>query len=242
MIINELNAKQKITIISVLVLFIALFVLLFFLQPHNQYGNEIGINNYDRYIPNLPADRRDAINSNLYNIVKLNLKSGNPNVNDATIRENSANNNYNKDTNVYSGSFIVDMKSVKQSYLISYNWSSDENNINIGGYAATVTCLPSDKLIYGNFDCKDDFNNPVNNANRDPILAELPHSTFNYSITADNDSGKIGLNVEIFLYLADTRDGGRDDSIKQYKSDAINWIKSIKLNPDDYLINYSIKG
>lgn len=239
MTINGLNKQQKTVILLLGLLFITIFVLLFFLQPSNKYGNEIGVNNYDKYISNLPTDRKDSINSTLYNITKNNLKSGNPNINDATIRDKSVDYNYDKTTNVHSGSFIVDMPSIKQSYLISYEWSSDSNNGNLSGYTAAATCLPSDKLIYGDFGCKDDFT-PKNNTNRDPILGYLPYSTFNYSITANNDSGKISLNVSIFLYLSDTRDGGKDASISKYKSQVINWIKSKKLNPADYTIYYSI--
>jgi hypothetical protein len=244
MIMNELNAKQKIAIISLgfisVLILVAIIVLSFFVQPHNKYGNEIGISNYDKYVSNLPVNRRDAINSNLYNIVKLNSKSKNPSIQDATIRGDSVEYNYDEATNINSGSFIVDMKSVRQSYLISYRWSSDENNMYIGGYAAKIECLPLDKLIYGNFSCKDDFANSINAASRDPILDYLPYSTFNYTVVANNNSGKIELNVDMILNSSDTRDGQRDNSINKYKSQVVDWIKSIKFNPDDYSINYNI--
>lgn len=242
MILNDLDVKQKITIISIGLVFIAIFVLLFFLQPHNKYGSEIGINNYDKYISNLPTDRRDAINSNLYNIVELNLKSGNASINDATIRENSNVEDYNKETNTRLGSFIVDIESVKQSYLISYNWTSDNNNINVSGYTATITCLPLEKLIYGDFGCKDDFSAHKDYIKNNPILDYLPYSTFNYEVTANtnNDNKKVNLDVNIILYSYDTRDGRQDISINKYKSEITDWIKSKSLNPSDFTINYNI--
>lgn len=210
-------------------------------QTHNKNNKEIQINNYDALIPDLPADRKKALDITLYNVVKNNLKTENFNINDATIRDGSVISEFDKSANIHTGSFIVDLPSIEQSYKATYIWSADKNNINAVGYTATIACLPTDKLVYGNFDCVDDFSHSKIKAERDPILNSLPYSTFNYSITADNDSGKIGLNIDIFLYLADTRDGGRDASIKQYESDALDWIKSKKLNPDDYTIKYTIK-
>ena len=238
--LSELSTKQKIVIISVVILFIAFFIL-FIIRPNNGYGNEVGINNYDKYISNLPADRRNSINSTLYNIIKNNLKSGNPKVKDATIREKSVINNYNKITNVNSGTFIVDIPSIKQSYSIYFEWSADINNVNLSGYTAAASCLSKDKLIYGDFGCKDDFTNNKTNNDSSIILDYLPYSTFNYTITADlNDNNKVSLNVAMILYSTDTRDGNRDNSISKYKSEIVNWIKSKSLNPDNYVINYSI--
>lgn len=238
--INKLNTKQKIIIILSGLIFIALFVLLFFItKPDNKYGDGISINNYDKYASNLPVDRRNAINSTLYKTVKNNLKSDNLDIKGATIREGTAEYNYDKPTDINSGSFIVDIQSIKQSYLISYEWSSNENNVNLSGYTATAACLPADKLIYGDFDCKDIFSSP----DSDPILDYLPHSTFNYAITANvGNNNKVDLNVDIILYSSDTRDGNRDNSINRYKSEIMDWIKLKKLNPDDYLINYTING
>lgn len=220
-----------------------MFALLFLFVPGNKYGNGIGVNNYDKYASNLPVDRRDSINATLYKIIKDNSKNGNININDAAIRKDSAEYIYNKTTNINSGSFIIDIPSIKQSYLISYEWSSDENNSNLSGYSATATCLSTDKLIYGDFNCKDNFSNSKNNIDRDPILNYLPYSTFNYTITASiNSQNKADLNVGMVLYSSDTRDGNRDNSINKYKTEIINWIKSKSLNPDNYLINYSING
>lgn len=237
MIINQLEKKQKIIIISTVIIFVIIFILLFFIQPTNKYSDEISIKNYDKYISNLPKDKRDSINNSLYKIVKNNLNSNNLNVNDANIREGSNNYNYNEALNINSGSFMVDMQSIKQSYLVSYEWSSDTKNDNLSGYTTSITCLSSDKLIYGDFNCKDDSSL---NTNRDPILNYLPYSRFNYVVTATMDNYKANLNVDIFLFLSDTENGERENSINKYKTEVIDWIKSINLNPDNYLIKYTI--
>lgn len=238
---KQLDRKQKIIIISVVLVFIALFGLLFFFQPNNNYGKGIAINNYDKYVSNLPADSRNSINTAIYKIVKNNLKTSDINVSDATIRKGSATYNYNASTNVNSGSFIVDMQTIKQSYLISYEWSSDDTNVNLSGYTSAASCLPANELIYGDFNCVDSFSNSITNINRDPILDHLPYSTFNYTVTASmNAQNKVDLNVSMILYSSDTRDGNRDNSINKYKVEIVDWIQSIGLNPANYLINYSI--
>jgi hypothetical protein len=240
--IRELEPKQKIIIVSIIVVFISLIVLLFLLLPKNGYGSGISVNNYDKYIKNLPTDRKNSINSALYKIVATNSQTDNINVNDATIRDGSAKYSYDRTTNVNSGSFIVDMESIKQSYMISYEWSSDSKNSNLSGYSAIATCLASADFIYGEFGCVDSFANSKSYTERDPILKYLPYSTFNLSVTANVISNdRVDLNVNIILYSSDTRDGQRDISIAKYKTEIVEWIRSLGLNPDDYLIIYSIK-
>ncbi len=240
----QLNKKQILIIISIGLLFIALFIALyFFTRPVSKYGNGINISGYDKYIPNLPADRRDSIDTALYKITKNNSNNSNVSIKDAIIRGDSVTYNYDKPTNVNSGSFIVDMQSIKQSYLITYEWSSDVNNASLSGYSVAAACLPANKLIYGDFSCKDDFSSPTNNSSRDPILDYLPYTTFNYVVTATtNTPNKVELDANIILYSSDTIDGNRDSSINKYESEITDWIKSKGLNPNNYLINYSISG
>ena len=238
--INKLTTNQKIIIIVSGFILVIILISLFFIRSNNIYGDEININNYDKHIPNLPVDRKNAIDSSLYNIIKDNLKSDDLSINDATIRENSAEYNYDESTNINSGSFIVDIPSIKQSYFISYEWSSDANNKYFSGYTALATCLTSDKLIYSDFDCKDNFSNIES---RDPILDHLPYSTFNYTITANtNNSSKVDLDVNIILYFLDTRDNNSENSINIYKAEVIDWIKSKNIDPSLYIINYIIKS
>ncbi len=236
--IRDLEKRQKIILFFAVVIFIVIFILLFFFQPSNKYGSFINIKGYDKYIPNLPTDRKDSLNNTLYNITKANLKSDKLNINDANIRDGSVNYSYDEQTNINYGSFIVDIQSIKQSYLMSYEWSSDSLNNNLSGYTATASCLPSDKIIYNNFNCEDSssFDNK-----KDPILDYLPHSTFNYTVTANiDDKNKTNLNVDIILYSSDTRNNERDSSINKYKAEVVDWIKSINLNPDDYTITYTV--
>lgn len=238
-----LEPTQKKTIIITVSLFLIIIIIIFagyIINSRNTYGEEVKINNYDKYINILPNDRKNAINNSLYNIIKNNLNSDNINIQDAIIRDGSVTTDYNKSTSIYAGSFIVDIPSIKQSYSVTYEWSSIENNINLSGYSATVSCLSSDKLIYSDFNCKDDFINTDKTSN-EILLDSLPYSTFNYTITANIEKdNKIKLNIDMILYSSDTQNNERDNSVNKYKTEIINWIKSKNLNPDDFIINYII--
>ncbi len=240
----QLTKKQILIIISLGIVFLALFIALYiFTRPVSKYGAGINVSGYNKYISNLPSDRRDSINTALYKITKSNSNNANLNIKDATIRADSVTYNYDKTTDINSGSFIVDMQSIKQSYQITYEWSSDSNNPDLSGYSSTASCLPVNKLIYGNFNCQDSFSGTVNNIKRDPILDYLPYSTFNYVVTANtNNPDKVELDVSIILYSSDTSYGNRDSSIAKYEAQVTDWIKSKGLSPTNYLINYTING
>jgi|GEM_PF-1519802 len=212
-----------------------------YVEDNDLCPREVCIVGYDKLIPDLPSDRRKALDETLYKIIKRNLGSDDFSVKDAIIREDSVDKNFDLDININYGSFIVDIKSIKQSYLMRYRWSSDWQNRHLAGYNATAECLTDDKLKYGDFDCEDDFSKSNNNLERDPIIKHLPYSTFNYTISANTDKkGEVELNVKMTLFSADTRDGGRDEAISKYKSEVVEWVKNTGLNPNNYPINYDI--
>jgi hypothetical protein len=122
---------------------------------------------------------------------------------------------------------------------MSYEWSSEVNNPNFSGYTAAAQCLSINKLIYGDFNCKDTI--LTNKNTTDPILDYLPYSTFNYTITANYVSNStLELNAKITLYSYDTRNDNEVAAIARYKQEIVDWIKSKNLKPEDYLINYTI--
>lgn len=238
----NINTKKKLAIlISILVIFITIPIILYLFRP-SKYGASIDIKGYDKYISDLPQDRRDSLNSSLYNIVKLNQKDNKKiNINDAYIRDKESTiKNYDKTTMITSGTFIVDISSIKQSYLMYYEWSN-EIDAEFSGYTALAKCLDIDELKYGDFDCKDI--NTMQKEQRDPILDYLPYQTFNYIVTASYDSeDKVVLNVNIYLSSSDAKDENRDAIIDGYKADFMSWMTSIGYNIEDYTINYIVNG
>ena len=56
----------------------------------------------------------------------------------------------------YVGSFVVDIPNIQQSYKVEFNYSEDPDYA-IGGYAVLIYCLPEDKMVYPDFDCKENL-------------------------------------------------------------------------------------
>jgi uncharacterized protein YxeA len=211
-------------------------------KPQNQFGNLIRIHNYDQKVKNVSSDMRDATESYLYNIVKENKESSfdASTVDDARIRDNSESQDFSKSENVYSGEFIVDMESIRQSYRVQYSYSSDENNIHVGGNPVVISCLDEDQLKYGAFDCKDFVSGQA--ASYDSILQHLPFQNFSYRITPDSTQGDV-LVLKVQLTIPDSDLKGDTASrlavIDTYKQEVLDWIRSKGANPDDYTITYN---
>ncbi len=210
----------------------------------NPYGEEIKINNFTEYYPQVPRDRRDAVFSSLHDMIASNSKpdaiipkSG------AIIRENTAQSNYNEDLQNYYGSFIVDIAEIQQSYNVQFAWTEDRKAV-LYGDSMLITCVHGDKVIYNNFVCTDAVIEQENETNdileRFPIMKVLPidieyyadgygaytHYTISSDFGYNEDKSKQTFSVLITDYT-----GGNYD-------DAIQRITNLGYNPKDYNIIY----
>lgn len=228
-----------------IVAFIAIVVMLAFIskigEQKNKYGDEIVITNLNeetagREKPS-SSDVIDYIQSELLKIVNMNSEEEikGRDITDATIREGTFVQEYDSDKDIYIVSFMVDIKSLSQSYQASYQWvKGDGLDEDIDEWGINVRCLPQDKLIYGDFGCQDMFSVMGND---DSIINFLPHSTLNYRITF-NSAVDNGLNIVIYTTAADERANG-ETAIINYKQEALDWIRSVGFDPLDYVIDYS---
>lgn len=237
---DEAN-KKKIVILAIIATIIIIVPLFIFSLKPKKYGVGIEIKGYDKYLTEIPRDTRDSLNSTLYNIVKMNLESNAKiDVKDAVIRgDKSITNKYDNKTKVTSGTFIVDMASIKQSYLMHFEWSS-EKGADYSGYPVVAECLPIEKLVYGDFNCKDMFT--VLKENRDPILDDLPYrGADNYSVTASYDENKkIMLDVAIRLDPSVVGEAEKAAYIQKAKDEFAYWLSWVGHDIKDYKVNYTV--
>ena len=236
-----MSARKKVMIIISIVFFLVVVIIVAYVKSiENPFGNYIKIQNYGKYISDLPREKKHFLNSSLYGLVKMNTVGDKKiKVDDAFIREGSVNVGYDKDIDIHHGSFIVDMESIKQSYGLDFEWSSKANNSDFMNTGPPSNCLPIEDLKYGDFGCRDAVTEMEKDI--DPIIEHLPYSTFHHYVTANvGDDGKTGLDVIIYLISSETIEENRQPAIDRYKAEIIEWIKSINLNPDDYIINYQI--
>lgn len=234
--------RNKILINSILLimaLVISVSAIYIIIESKNSYGDSIKISNLDKYTKGRPKNKKslDFIEYSLLNTVNNNLKEDviGKSIQDALVRDKSFSQSFNDNTKVHEVKFIVDIKSLNQSYDISYQWSETDNNTNLDEYGTLVKCLKKDKLIYGDFKCKDSISEI--SGIPDPIFEFLPYSTPNYRITYNLDYRSI--DIEILTSAADERENP-EAAIASYQQEAKEWIRSKGLDPNNYNIGYSV--
>ncbi len=235
-------SKRRIFIVAAIfalvVVILSVIYAITYKPSSEEFNDGLYIENYDETVDNLPNERKEAVMAALYNMVEANSQDKKDiSSSTAVIRAGSNHQEFNSSINAYFGSFIVDIERVRQSYIIYYTHSDDESNTATKGYPVVIRCLPTDKLIYEDFNCKDLVTTEAGGI--DSIANELPYSTLDYEISAvlDKDNN-ITINVRLFLSEADYRTGSRD-IIEKRKKDVEDWFRQKGFNPEDYIINYN---
>lgn len=245
---REANPRNiKIIAVIIVALIIMIFLILSFqrLFRTNPYGPEIIIDNFDEYYSIAPQEKQDYACHYLYEAVLLNLPEDQIPKSGAIIRENTAELEHNAEKNSYYGSFIVDIPKIEQSYRIQITWSIGKNNYSTStDYSALVTCLKSSEIIYPNFDCRDLFT--ADNEASDKFLKEYPLAA-KLPIDIEYYTGGHGAYVHYTITSA-RGESSSDNSdgysvvITDYTGDnyepALERIRSLGFNPDDYEIEY----
>ncbi len=136
-------------LVLVITLIIVLVVILMDIFHKNPYGPETRIDNITIVDKKLPQKQKDLIFNQLYTVLKDTLgDTAEPPKSGALVRKNTIDYGYDTNTDIYSGSFIVDVASAEQSYEVQLSWSPDPNNTELGGYPILITCAPKSMRIY----------------------------------------------------------------------------------------------
>lgn len=205
----------------------------------NPYGDSVSIRNYDQKIKNISPDYKDIITAVLFDTVRYNSSEAisKEDIGSATIREGSDSQMVSETRDQVSGSFVVDIEKVRQSYRVQYDYIASSHSSATTGYAVIVGCLDISELIYGDFNCKTLLDEESKLT--DPILALLPHSTLDYEVSvAYNETGELKLQALIMITSAD-RKQGIQNVLNQRKAEIEAWIRSNNLDPAHYTITYS---
>jgi hypothetical protein len=162
-------------------------------KPTTTLAKKFGVSDKAKGIAN---EVRDATQTYLYNVVVMNIDTSTTNastIKDALIRDGS--NSQKNEKGVYTGDYIVDIASIKQSYQVTYLYSKDDSKM--GGNPIVVSCLPKDKLIYGEFNCKDIVSKQA--SPHAEILRYLPYQNFSFKLSPDaTQNEKLTINKFIF--------------------------------------------
>lgn len=208
----------------------------------NMYGDEIVITNLHEYTKGKSYDQQsvDYIQNDLLKTVNMNQETpieGNT-VTDAIVRDTTFTQDDNKDTSIHTVKFIVDIKSLKQSYDISYQWV-DRSDVYGDEWGTNVTCLPLNKLLYGDFSCKDMFilaEGPVD----EKLDKILPYTSPFYRIGyfsdgKDFDNPKFTISIQI---MQNVNSDSTKKGYKIYQQQAKDWLVSQGVDMSEYSIVY----
>lgn len=144
----EVNPLVVGGVIVAAVVAILLVVSLVQIFRKNPYGPETRIDNIDIVDKSLPRDQKEQIFANLYLVLSTTLDGEEPPKNGALVREGTVDYRYNSETDIYSGSFVVDIEPVQLSYKVILEWSPKKNNTDLSGYPILITCVPESLQIY----------------------------------------------------------------------------------------------
>jgi hypothetical protein len=123
------NKKIRLPIILALV-YVVITIVWFFLSNKNQYGDELQIKDLSQYTNGKATneERLAFIRHNLFSTVNLNTKPAvkSNSIQDIEIRKDSFSQTFDKENSIYMVHFIVDIASLKQSYRVAYQWTTDK--------------------------------------------------------------------------------------------------------------------
>lgn len=233
--------KKRVRFLIIIgVIFIGLIIWLIVYGLSQQQENDpVTIKGLDSSVKNLSEESREEILAMLHNTIQLNVEEGYPvsTIKDITIREGSVVQEEIVAGRQYSGDFIVDIESIKQSYRIQFSYSLNEGTSFTGGYPVVVNCLPEEELIYGPFNCIDITSREFEG--QDPVLSFTPYNSLNFEVRSiQNEEGVVSLFVTFLPTDTDYR-LGINEAISRYKNEFLTWMRTNGLNPDSYLITYS---
>ena len=231
-----LRINPAIAIAAVLQLIFIVFagVTIHNLLNSNTGAPEIKISNYSaipdgKIISNEPSSIRGidftlddtakhTIGSTIYNAVLINDK-GSVSNHGAKIREGSARHAYIEDLSAYFLNFIVDIEDLGQSYHFTWLGDSSFSGQNLPEVTFLMAFCPrEDELVYGNFDCKDEYDGQgldivVYNLLRYKMFSDFTVGLSNVydgeplvigiNVSSDDESAKAAAVQEVSDYLSD---------------------------------------
>lgn len=225
---------RLIAIISIIIIALGMISLVIWLTISNNTGRPAGVDgttiqNYDQKVKNLSNGRKINIEEALFNIVKENGADPTK-IKDAAIRDGSDIQTADNETQ-FSGSFIVDIPSIQQSYKISYLYSKTNDGYD-SGYPVVASCVDAVDVVYDSFSCKDTTSWEKPN---DVLIEKLPHKTAYYTITGSEVEDKKFIVVKI---MVNTNSARTRQFFQNYKTDAQNWLLSQGVDLSGYSIEY----
>ena len=176
----------------------------------------------------LSADDKTVLGYTIYKIAAQN-NSGNLAARGAKIRQDSVHTLYRDDTKAYYMYFIVDIEKLGQSYRVFFRQKNQSTMTDAERNEPhfIAFCPKESDLIYGEFDCHDDYRGDAEGIMAREVLVgkELDHA----SIVVEGDPSK---NEKLFISLQ-TEDESQDAHDAAI-AETTEYLNGIGINFEDY--------
>lgn len=179
-------------------------------------------------VSELDDEKRAVMENVLYEEILFNNR-GNIYNSGAKIREGFAHYTYISELGIYVLNYIVDIESLQQSYRVVYRWADKYPNENIPqNVTAVAFCLNDEELIYGDFECRDQYSDDV------VVYDLLQNKTFNNSVL--NLSGDVynGEPLIINIYVNSNEESDEEIAVDEISS----YLASVGFDLADF--NYEV--
>lgn len=177
------------------------------------------------------TENKSLVESVLYNITLLNTNGSNITKKDAIIRGGSVRNVFISNLNIYLLNMIVDIEETGQSYRIVYRWTDNypNRNVPVNG-PAMAFCLHENELIYGSFNCKDEYNNHgIDTVFRD-LTRDYPFKTFSIKASDTDVEGQAANTIQLFP--------GEEITEETAKQELSDYLSELGFNLNDFKYDF----
>jgi hypothetical protein len=230
-IIAFINKHRVALVLILVVLATGVIVAIQFTKEATKYDNVFGesvyIDELQSNFNNISDYQKDVINNTVFELVQKNSGDASQQL-IGVIREGTKTYTYSSDTNIYRGDFVVDIESVRQSYSVRFEWSSDPDNPNLSAYGVVVTCVSSGQMIYQDFaGCVDNF--PELHTPQDPLLALVPSQNDYYKMYVDYATPAKGKEFSVVVNIKLAKSDYNTDintNLYRYEQMAIDYLSS----------------
>ena len=140
---------------------------------------------------------KKTIESTIYGVASLNNKENIAN-SGAKIREDSAHYEYIEELNAYFLNFIVDIEDLGQSYRFVWLFGDDSlKDKNPKVVRLMAFCPKKDEMIYGDFDCKDEYDGRGDDIVVYDLIQDHLFNNFTTKLSGADNGGSLKIEIQL---------------------------------------------
>ena len=225
--INNLSRAQKIGILVILQIIIIIILALVVKSLTAEKSHVAIESNEAELSESIPDNAESFIEDSIWQVIKNKVVGADRNDVDVVIREGTYVEDETEDG--YKVEFIVDIDSLKQSFVVRTGWSKNKDVV----YEVIVDCPPQDKMKYPETVCNGTYNNTFS------LDLYLPYIVYpegyddntvaapNYMISGDENTKTLDIMIS-------------ECDVEGFKKAAWDYLNSLPIDFSEYQVNYEI--